>query len=97
MSTDNRRSKPLIDRLREVQALAECELYSAINSEEVREVCGPAADEIERLRAALERIAHAKSSVLNAEQFARAESMLQRWAADALNKTGLAAFSEVRT
>jgi hypothetical protein len=42
--------------------------------------------EIERLRAALERIAHAKSSVLNAEQFARAESMLQRWAADALNK-----------
>jgi hypothetical protein len=42
--------------------------------------------EIERLRAALERIAHAKSSVLNAEQFARADSMLQRWAADALNK-----------
>jgi hypothetical protein len=51
---------------------------------EVQRALNDGADEIERLRAALGRIAHAESSVLNAEQFARAESMLQRWAADAL-------------
>jgi hypothetical protein len=67
-------SKTLVDRLRAPVASKHAGLMDE------------AANEIERLRTALERIAHAKSSVLNAEQFARAESMLQRWAADALNK-----------